>query len=127
MTDIKARLLEAADHLDYLHEGSKHIPTDLVHSEERRGLVMSTETDAHRARQVGQFFWGGAAEVFITLGPAVLPLLANWLHSEADDVAMIDAINSRDPDNPGKTRVLYRPQTSDALRLADHILKTRET
>lgn len=127
MTDIKARLLEAADYLDYLHEGSRHIPVSLAHSKFSSGLVIKAGGSDTNEWHVAHFFWGGAAEVFIALGPAVLPLLAKWLRSEADDAAMIDAINDKDTDNPGKTRVLYRPQASDALALADHILKTRET
>lgn len=119
MTNIKDRLTEAADYLDYLYEGSKHVPDDLFQPEGERSIVLSPSAD----RPVAQFFWGGVAEVFVALGPAVLPLLAQWLRDEAVDVEMIDRINAVDPDNDGKTRVLHKPQTSDAFALADRILK----
>lgn len=104
MTDIKARLLEAADNLDHLHEGSKHIPTDLVHSDATRGLVKC----ADRVQPVALFYFGGAAEVFLTLGPAVLPLLAQTLRKAAEDHFGV----------PSETVLA-------ACDLADHILKEK--
>lgn len=100
------RLIKAADRLDYLYEGSKHIPRDLAHSEVTRGLVVKDGRSATNERPVAQFFWGGAAEVFVTLGPAVLPLLATLLRKTAADRAGV----------PSATVLA-------ALAFADHVLK----
>lgn len=129
MTDVKARLTEAADYLDYLYEGSKHIPAEAFHDKHRRGVVRAFQADPHSpepAALVAQFFYGGAADVFLALGPGALPLLSALLRHEAADVAMCDAINERDPDNDGKTRVLYRDATSSAMALAAYILKAKD-
>ena len=99
----RERLIEAADHLDYLYEGSKHIPTDLFHSAINRGWVLDRAPDS---RPVAQFLYGGAAEVFLTMGPAALPLLSPLLRQVAD--------------NPTDGTV------TAALTLADHILKQKE-
>lgn len=64
--------------------------------------------------------------IVLCLSPDTVELLSKWLRSEADDVRMCDGINDRDPDNPGKTRIIYRPQASDALAFADHILEQKE-
>lgn len=112
MTDIKNRLTGAADHLDYLYEGAKHLPADLIHSDERRGLVTTVVTE----RPVAQFFWGGAAEVFLALGPAALPILARILREEAR-VTISEAHGENCSDDC---------VTLDYLRLADHILITKE-
>jgi hypothetical protein len=108
MTDIKARLTEAADYLDNLYEGSRYIPGDLIHSEAQRGLVKALPEDAPdatRAHPVAQFFYDGAAEVFLALGPAALPLLADVLRTEASEEWL-----------PGAA----------AVALANHILKEKE-
>lgn len=108
MTDIKARLTEAADHLDWLYEGARHIPTDLIHDRDFRvGLVRSGDLDPDRP--VAQFFWGGAAEVFLTLGPDALPILASMLRSEADAIDIGRSVNF------------------NAKILADHVLNTKES
>lgn len=100
MSDAKARLTEAAEHLDWLYEGAKHLPSDLVHDRDfRMGLVRSEN------RSVAQFFYGGAAEVFMTLGPDVLPLLSTLLRSEAGRIT----------------------PTYGSVQLADHIIATKET
>ncbi len=80
MSGIKETLNAAADRLDRLHEGSEHIPDGIMHDREfRRGLVR-TETE-----RVAQFYYGGAAEVFIALGPESVPLLADLLRALARD------------------------------------------
>jgi len=111
-TDIKARLTEAADYLDHLYGGSKHVPADLMHDRDfRRGLVRPTAsaevTDVH---PVAQFFWGGLPEVFLALGPAALPLLSKLLRTQAEERSGV-------------------PSQSDmaAIALADHILAQKET
>lgn len=105
MSDVRAWLTSAADHLDYLYEGARHIPTDLVHDRDfRMGLVRTREDDGHHTRDIALFFYGGAAEVFMTLGPAALPLLATLLRTEAGHAAPTDG----------------------AVQLADHILKIKE-
>jgi hypothetical protein len=110
MRDIKTRLIEAADYLDYLYEGSKHIPVDLMHDREfRAGLVRPRDNaEVTDVNPVAQFFYGGAAEVFTALGPAALPLLARLLRSEAEAPKIGRTINF------------------NAEVLADHILKEKE-
>lgn len=110
MTDaITGRILAAADHLDYLHEGSRHIPTDLIHDRDFRvGLVCTRNQQV--GQTVAQFFYGTAAEVFMTLGPACLPLAATLLR----------AVAAGSLDVPSDV-------TMSAYRLADHILKIKET
>ena len=127
MKSVKHRLEEAADYLDHLYKGSKQSPTTLAHSEVTRGLVVEDCGSATNEQPVAHFFRDGLPEVFLTLGPASLPLLSRWLRREVEDVVMCDAINAKDPDNPGKTRVMYRPQASNAVAFADHILKVKET
>lgn len=100
---IAARLNEAADYLDYLYEGAKHIPTDMFHDEERKGLVRTQQ------REAAVFFYSGAAEVFLTLGPAALPVLAGWLRATARVYSGV----------PGE-------RIQAALAFADHVLKTKE-
>ena len=102
MTDIPARLREAADHLDHLYEGAKHIPTDMFEDEERNGYVRTSHWE------VALFRWGGAAEVFLALGPAALPLLAEWLRATARVYSGV----------PGD-------RIQAALAFAEHILKTK--
>lgn len=106
----RERLIAAADQLDCLYEGSEHIPTDLFHDRDFRvGLVrpectrVSDMADLHA---VAHFFYGGAAEVFLTMGPAVLPLLSPLLRQVADS-----------PTDGALTA---------ALALADHILEQKE-
>jgi hypothetical protein len=60
------------------------------------------------------------------LGPESALALVRLLRAESRDAAMCDDINSRDPDNDGKTRVLLREQTAHALALAEGILKLKE-
>jgi hypothetical protein len=105
MTDIVARLNAAADHLDWLYEGAKHIPSDMIHDRDfRMGMVRADQW------KVAQFFYGGAAEVFLTLGPDVLPLLSKLLRTTAASHLC----------NLGT-------ETADAVvALADHILKAKE-
>lgn len=108
MTDIPARLTEAADYLDYLYEGAKHIPTELFHDRDFRvGLIHTEQSGGMHHSEVAQFFYGGAAEVFLTLGPAALPLLAQLLRSEAEGTS------------------IGRPVNFNAKILADHILKAK--
>jgi hypothetical protein len=99
-TDDSARLSEAADYLDHLHESSKHIPADPIPHD-------------FNAQPVAQFFYDGAAEVFLalTLGPASLPLLAQWLRDEHKWNRAFEGASSR----------------AAALALADHILKAKES
>lgn len=63
--------------------------------------------------------------IVLCLSPDTVELLAKWMRSEAADVAACDAINSRDPDNPGKTRVMYRPQATEAYAFANHVLEEK--
>jgi hypothetical protein len=58
---------------------------------------------------VALFFYGGAADVFLTLGPAVLPLLAMTLRKTAAEHSGV----------PSETVMA-------ALALTDHILKAKE-
>jgi hypothetical protein len=44
--------------------------------------------------------------------------LADLLGALADDAAMCDRINNRQPDNPYGTRVMYAPATTRALAVA---------
>lgn len=109
MTDTVARLNEAADHLDWLYEGAKHIPSDLIHDRGfRMGLVCTK--DQRPGQTVAQFFYGGAAEVFLTLRPEALPLLSKLLRITAASHLC----------NLGT-------ETADAvIALAGHILKAKE-
>ena len=117
MNSIKSRLEEAADYLDHLYEGSKHIPTDLFHPEDERGIVLSMSPSAHKP--VAQFFWGGATEVFLALGPVALPLLSRLLRTEAAGSA---------GDEIHDARCVPEECTGvAAVALADHILKAKES
>jgi hypothetical protein len=107
-TQDSARLIEAADYLDHLHAGSKHIPTDLIHDRDFRVGLVCTQTQSP-TQTVAQFFWGGAAEVFLALGPASLPLLSQLLRDECKWNRAFDGASSR----------------AAALALADHILAGR--
>lgn len=60
------------------------------------------------------------------LGPEQALLLVKLFQHAAEDVAVCDAINDRDPDNDGKTRVMPHPTTGDILKLANHILHWKE-
>jgi hypothetical protein len=107
MTDTVARLNEAADHLDWLYEGARHIPSDLIHDRGfRMGLVCTRNQQP--GQTVAQFFYGGAAEVFLTLGPEALPLLSKLLRTTA------------------ASYFVNLPETAKAVvALADHILKAK--
>jgi hypothetical protein len=96
----RQQLIKAAERLEYLYERSKHIPTDLIH--DRGYRVGWVHEKSATGELVAQFHYGGAAEVFLTLGPAVLPILADVLRTEAGRAV----------------------PNGDAVRLADHILKT---
>lgn len=123
MTDIKARLNEAADYLEHLYEGSKHIPTDLIHDRGYRvGWVH--EKNEH-GDLVAQFHYGGAAEVFMALCPAILPDLARWLREEAAHVHYSNLSNETDQGDVPTENHWDTVRTS--LRLADRILKAKET
>lgn len=111
MTDIKAQLIEAAVYLDYLFEGSRHVPMDLRHSKRIRGRVEDGDENT-----VALFFYGGVPEVFLALGPSVLPLLARWLRTE---VTYGEGIHD-------ESCQAGWCQAMDALALADHILKSKE-
>lgn len=63
--------------------------------------------------------------IVLCLSPDTVELLSKWLRSEAADVAMCDGINNKDPDNPGKTRVMYRPQAGNAYAFAEHVLEEK--
>ena len=60
------------------------------------------------------------------LDPEQAQNLARLLRATSFDVKAYDAINDRDPDNDGKTRVMYRDTVNDALNLARKILETKE-
>ncbi len=115
MTDIKARLTEAADYLEYLFEGSKHVPDGLFQTAAQRGLVRGPADEV-----VAQFFYGGAADVFIALGPAALPLLARMFRAET-----YCAGDDGDHEKSGCTDTNCTALA--ALKLADYILKAKET
>lgn len=115
MTDLRPRLVEAADYLEQLHEAAAHIPEDQV-QHEVKGMVV-TEHGAVR-ELVAQFFFGGAVEVWMTLGPAALPIVAGWLRTEARITAS-DEVHDGNCRNGTCTTV-------SALALADHILKVKE-
>ena len=120
MTTPTERLTLAADRLDHLHEGAKHIPTDLIHDRDfRMGLVRTQQVE------VAQFFYGGAAEVFLTLGPAVLPMLAKLLRAEVKSVKASESIHGI-LTRPSGDQPQYLDSTVAALAFADHILKTEE-
>ena len=105
-------LRQAADICESLHEGARHIPADLIHDREFRvGLVNSNEGgEGFTPPSVAQFYYGGAAEVFLTLGPAVLPLLASIFRTMA-------RYGSND------SRVIYRVPGPEILALARHIIE----
>lgn len=119
MSSVRDRLTGAADRLDRLAAAAEY--------REGRWLV-------DVAGPVADTGWLGPthdvltaiwpqAELVNVFSPALARILAGWLRAEAQDVQMCDRINEKDPYNDGGTRVLYRPQVSDALKLADHVLK----
>lgn len=113
MTGIKTRLIEAADYLDYLFEGSRHVPMDLRHSTRIRGRVEDSDENT-----VALFFYGGVPEVFLALGPAVLSLLSRWLRTEATYGSGSDIHD--------ESCQAGWCQAVDALAVADQILKAKE-
>lgn len=125
MTTPTERLNRAAYRLDHLYEGAKHIPTDLFHDRDFRvGLVNSESHEP--GPSIAQFYWGGAAEVFLALGPAVLPMLAKLLREEARNVAMSESINGLLAQNRSDAQPSYLASALAALAFADHILNTEE-
>jgi len=64
--------------------------------------------------------------IVYVLDPEQAQALARLLRAEGQDAAMCEAINSRDPDNDGKTRVMLRDQAAHALVLARGILNLKE-
>lgn len=78
MKDIKKQLIAAADYLDELYEGAKHIPENLRHSPKVKGRVEDYDQNT-----AALCFYGGMAESIVTLGPAMQPLLAQWLRTES--------------------------------------------
>lgn len=64
-----------------------------------------------------------AAEHFALMDPAVAEGVYASLEAAADDAEMCDRINARDPDNPGKTRVMYHPLATAALTVARALLR----
>lgn len=127
MSTIAVRLTEAADYLDYLHEGAKHIPADLERNTDIKGLVAQPERPDGGVHRVAQFFYGGAAEVFLALGPAVLPLLAKLLREEARNVAMSESINGLLAQIKSDAQPMYLESALAAVTVADHILKSKES
>jgi hypothetical protein len=101
-------LRQAADICESLHEGSKHIPADLIH--DRGYRVGWVHEGSATGDLVAQFHYGGAAEVFLTLGPAFLPLLAATFRSVAK-------YGSND------SRVVYRVPGPELLAMARHIIE----
>lgn len=49
-------------------------------------------------------------------------LLADLLEAAVADFELVDRINSRDPDNDGKTRIMAHPIAQKALAYANAIL-----
>ena len=107
-------LRQAADICESLHEGARHIPADLIHDRDfRMGLVVPEAPHADvqsNVNPVAQFFYGGAAEVFLTLGPAALPLLASIFRTMARYGA-------------NDSRVIYRVPGPEILTMARHIIE----
>ncbi len=116
---VHRRLTEAADFLDHLADEAQYKAgrwfVDVA------GPIATTQwlgpTHDVLTATVPQ------AQLANTFSPVAARLLSTWLRREAEEVAVFDSINNKDPDNPYKTRVLYRAQTSDALAFADHVLK----
>jgi len=111
--DLKERLLAAADYCDWLYEGSKHVPTDLRHSERIRGRIEDGEENT-----AAIVFYGGLAEVYLSLGSGVLSVLARWLRTEAKTWAG-DEIHERNCSAVVCTGCA-------AEELADRLLKAKE-
>lgn len=114
MIDIKARLTEAADYLDHLYEGARHIPEDLRHSPKVRGRV-----EDHNENTAALCFYGGLAEVILALSPASIPGIAQWLRTEA-------ACNAGDEDHEATGCTVETCTALAALAVAENILKVKE-
>lgn len=62
------------------------------------------------------------ADYIALMHPGVGSALAPLLEAAADDMAQCERINSRDPHNDGRTRVLPHPIAAAALAVARQIL-----